>query len=93
MWRANKLSDVKVCIAEHEWNCHRIVLATTGYFERLVDSSFADSTARCVTLDADTDAVAFGALVEFLYVGKCQVPLSKLADILTPWVELTYLVM
>ena len=72
LWKAGALTDIAVEVEGRTFHAHKLVLASaSAYFQTLFQSDFADSTSSIHQL-ADMPAVAFAAILEFLYARQCQ---------------------
>lgn len=81
MWRKGEMTDQRVVVGCHAFECHRLVLvANSGYFRlRFLEAAhagFSDSSGP-VFLE-ELDATIFAAMCEFFYVGLVRIPLESL---------------
>ena len=82
LWRHSELVDVELIGAGGErMAAHRIILAGCSGLARKMLCG-ADTGGKKALVFAELDAEVLGALLEFIYVGECEVSDGKLPDLL-----------
>lgn len=69
-----ELTDIKINIGSHYFDCHRAVLAANpGYFRSLFDSGMCETSSSVIVIRHPISYQTFNNVLKFLYLGESNV--------------------